>query len=70
MAVSVLLWYVGSLLRHVGSFIAARGLLSSCGVRLFSSSCGAQAPGHMGSVVVARGFQSTWALIVCGTQAL
>ena len=25
-------------------------------------SCGAQAPGHMGSVVVACGFQRAWAL--------
>ena len=39
-------------------FVAACGLLSSCGVRVFLfSSCGAQASGRMGSVV-------------CGTQAL
>ena len=28
----------------------------------FLSSCGAQAPGSVGSVVVVRGVQSTWAL--------
>ena len=44
-------------------FMAAHGLLSNCGVRVFFfSSCGVQAPGHVGSVVVVRGFQSVWAL--------
>ena len=38
-------------------FVAARGLLSSCGVWVFSLSCGVRAPGRMGSVV-------------CGTRAL
>ena len=73
------LQHLGSSLRHAGSsvvapglFIVVRGLLSSCGVWVFSSlfaarrfslySCGAQAPGCVASVVVARGFQSAWAL--------
>ena len=43
-------------------FIVAHRFLSSCGVGVFLSSCGTQAPGHMGSVVVVRGFQSAWAL--------
>ena len=52
---------MGSSLRHVGSFVAALGLLSSCGLRVFSlSSCGTWAPGHVGSVVVARGLYSLW----------
>ena len=38
-------------------FVAARRLLSSCGVRVFSSLVVAQAPEHVGSVV-------------CGTRAL
>ena len=57
-------------MRHVGSSVVARrrsvlalGLLSSCGVRVFSlSSCGMRAPEHVvsslwhaGSVVVVRG---------------
>ena len=37
---------VGSSLTHAGSVVAARRLLSSCGVRVFLSSCE-----HMGSVV-------------------
>ena len=48
--------------------MAASGL--SCGtwdlslrrVGFLFSSCGVQAPGCMGSVVVVRGFQSAWAL--------
>ena len=56
-----MLRHMGSLLRHAGSFIVVRGLLSSCGMRVFSS-CGAQAPGHVGSVAVVHGFQSAWAL--------
>ena len=56
---------MGSLLRHAGSFVATRGVfvaahgLLSSGMRVFFlfSSCGAPAPGRVGSVV-------------CGTQAL
>ena len=45
----------GSSLWHTGfSLVVAAGFLFS--------SCGAQAPGCMGSVVVARGFQSAWPL--------
>ena len=44
------LWHAGSLLHHAGSFILARGLLSSCGVWVFSS------------LVVASRLQGTWAL--------
>ena len=69
---------MGSSLRRVGSFIAARELfvaelrlLSSCGVQAFLfSGCGAQAPGHMRFVVC-----GTWALVEtrklssCGTWA-
>ena len=47
----------GSLLRHMRSFVAVRGLLSSCGFSL--SSCGVQSPEHVGSVVC-----GTWALVV------
>ena len=43
----------------MGSFVAACGLFVAC--RLLSS-CGAWAPGCVGSVVVVLGFQSTWAL--------
>ena len=46
---------VGSSLRHVGSFLVARGLFLVA--RRLLSSCGVQAPEHVGSVV-------------CGTQAL
>ena len=44
------LQHTGSSLRHVGSFFAARGLLSSCGMWVFSS------------LAVARRLQGTWAL--------
>ena len=44
------LWYAGSSLRHVGSFVVARRLPSSCGARVFSS------------LVVACGLQGAWAL--------
>ena len=50
------------LLRHTGSFIAARELFVV--VRGLLSTCGTQAPEHAGSVVVARGLSS------CGTWAL
>ena len=55
---------MGSSLRHAGSFFVARELLSSCGVQVFFlfTSCGMQAPGCVGSVVVAHGVQSTWVL--------
>ena len=50
-----LLQYAGSSLRRVGfPLVVAR--------RFSLSSCVAQAAGHMGSVVVVRGFQSAWAL--------
>ena len=52
----------GSSLRHEGSFVVARGLfgavhgfLSSCsGVGFLFSSCGMQAPEHLGSVVCSK----------------
>ena len=49
--------HTGSSLRHAGPFGAACRLLPSCGVRVFwffflFSSCGVQAPGCVGSVVV------------------
>ena len=53
---------VGSSLRHAGSFVVARGLLSlvvACGF----SSCGVRAPERMGSVAVARRLSS------CGSHA-
>ena len=43
-------------------FVVTHELLSSCGVRVFLSSCGAWAPGCVGSVAVAHGVQSTRAL--------
>ena len=48
----------GSSLRHAGSSLwcADFSLVAACGFSL--SSCGAQAPGHMASVVVVRRFQS------------
>ena len=53
--------------------VAARGIfVVVCGLL---SSCGAQAPGCVGFVVVACGFQSTWPLVEvhelrsCGTWA-
>ena len=46
--------HAGSRLRHAVSLVTVRGLLSSCGVQVFSS-CGAQAPGRVGSVAVVRG---------------
>ena len=49
------MWHTGSSPRHVGSLVAARGLFVALHGLL--SSCGAQAPGCMGSVV-------------CCTQAL
>ena len=58
-----------SSLRHAGSFVVARGLfvavpgfclVVACGFSL--SSCDARAPGCMGSAVVERRLQSTWAL--------
>ena len=58
--------HVGSSLQHVESFLAVRGLLSSCGVQTPEragsvvaahglSSCGARALEHTGSVVAAHG---------------
>ena len=54
---------MGSLLQHTGSFtvacrlfIAARGLFSSCGTP--AQQCGAGAPEHMGSVIVAHALSS------------
>ena len=49
--------------RGIFRFCARASLFSSCGMQVFLfSSCGTRAPGHVGSVVVARGFQSAWAL--------
>ena len=45
-------------MRHAGSFVVASGLLSSCG---------AWAPEHMGSVVVARGL--SWRMGLVGAWA-
>ena len=39
-------------MRHAGYFVAAHGLLSSCGMQVFSS------------LVVARGLQGMWALLL------
>ena len=58
--------HTGSLLRHAGSFslqcavCSGFSLVAPC--RFSLSSCGAQAPGCVGSVVVACGLQSAWAL--------
>ena len=53
------LWNTGSFIAGsfvVASFVAVHGFFSSCGARaLRLSSCGAQAPEHMGSVVAACG---------------
>ena len=56
---------MGSLSRRAGSFVAVRrlfvvvcGLLSSCGVRVFSPLVVARAPEGVGSVVC-----SMWALV-------
>ena len=56
----VLVAHARSSLRHVRFFTAVRGLFIAAHGLL--SSCGAQAPGYVGSVVVVRGFQSAWAL--------
>ena len=60
----VLVSQAGSSLRHAGSFVTARGLLSSCGVRVFSlvvarGLCSLRHAGSLlrstSSVVAARG---------------
>ena len=62
--------HAGSASRHVGSFVAVRGLLSSCGGGFSLSSCGVWAPERVGPVVC-----GTWALAEvrefssCGMQA-
>ena len=52
---------LGSSLRHVGSFIVARGLFVAA--RRLVSGCGAQAPERVSSVVAAHGLSS------CGVWA-
>ena len=47
-------------LQHAGSFVAVRGLLSSCGVRVFSSLVVAY--GFFLFSSVARRLQGAWAL--------
>ena len=55
--------YTGSSLRCAGSFVAALGLFSSCGGRIYLSACGARAPGRMGS------FAEECELSSCGAGA-
>ena len=66
-------WHAGSLLRHVGSFIAPcmQASLQLWRVGFLFSSCDMQAPGRVGSVVVVLGLQSAWALqfAACGLSS-
>ena len=54
-----------------GLFVVVSGLLSTCGVWVFLfSSSGAQAPGHVGSVVCGtRALVKARELSSCGAQA-
>ena len=53
-------WLHWVLVAACGIFVEARGIFVV--VHRLLSSCGTQAPGYMGSVVVALRFQSAWAL--------